>query len=376
MHGRSERTRAAKHYLGPEDYNDYSGENVSKWNPKRWSRGVIIGAIIAAIVIIVAIIVGAVVGSRNSNSAYPDYTQLNYTLQDTYHGTTFFDNFDYFNTYDPSQGFVHYVPEETAQQYNLTYATDSAAIMRVDTSTANATTGRFSVRITSKKQYNNGLFIFNVTNSPYGCSTWPALWLSDPSNWPTNGEIDVMEGVNQATNGNQMTLHTTDDCKMNVKRKETGKVLTTNCFNGTDDNAGCGVKGTNAATFGEAFNEQGGGTYAVEWRNAGIRIWFFQRGSEPSDIPTDVSNTTAPDPSTWSTPMADFPGTDCDISSHFKNQSIIADIDLCGSWAGATGVYSTQDQCPGTCSDFVAQNQEAYAKAFWEFASFRVYSAS
>lgn len=36
-----------------------------------------------------------------------------------------------------------------------------------------------------------------------------ALWLSDPNNWPLNGEIDVMESVNQATTGNQVTLHTT-----------------------------------------------------------------------------------------------------------------------------------------------------------------------
>ena len=149
----------------------------------------IIGAIVAAIIIIVAVVVGAVLGTRKN--AYPDYTPLSYTLQDTYHGTDFFDNFDYFTGYDPSQGFVHYVPAETANsaQYNLTYASSTSAVMRVDTTETNASTGRFSVRITSKKQYNDGLFVFNVTNSPYGCSTWPALWLSDQSNWPYNGNL-------------------------------------------------------------------------------------------------------------------------------------------------------------------------------------------
>ena len=185
----------------------------------------------------------------------------------------------------------------------------------------------------------------------------------------------MMEAVNQATTGNQVTLHTTDDCKMNVKRKETGSSLTNNCWNGTDDNAGCGVQGA-PATYGEAFNANGGGIYALEWRDAGIRVWFFARGSVPSNIPTDLTNTTAPDPSVWGEALADFPATHCDMSSHFKNQSIIANIDLCGSWAGATGVYSTEDGCPGTCETFVTSNATAFDTAYWEWASWRVYTAS
>lgn len=117
-----------------------------------------------------------------------------------------------------------------------------------------------------------------------------------------------MEAVNQATTGNQMTLHTTDDCKMNVKRKEYGTVVDKNCWNETNDNAGCGVKGADD-TFGEAFNDNGGGVYAMELRDAGIRIWFFPRGNVPSDIPTDLTNTTAPNPKTWGEALADFPAT-------------------------------------------------------------------
>lgn len=308
---------------------------------------------------------------------YPDYSALTYTLQDTYSGTSFFDGFDYFTGYDPTSGFVHYVDSSvaTSTQYNLTYASSSSSILRVDTTDTDASTGRYSVRITSKKQYDSGLFIFDILNSPYGCSTWPALWLSDPNNWPAHGEIDVMEAVNQANTGNQVTLHTSEGCKMNVKRKETGEVLYKNCVNTTNDNAGCGVQGEQD-TFGEAFNTNGGGIYAMEWRSAGIRVWFFPRSSIPSNIPTDVSNTTAPDPSTWGTPLADFPSTHCDISNHFKNQSIIANIDLCGTWAGSTSVYSGEDSCPGTCSDFVATNNTAFETAYWEWKSWRVYTAS
>lgn len=319
--------------------------------------------------------IGAVVGTKLNS--YPDYSALNYTLQDTYSGTNFFDNFDYFTGYDPTSGFVHYVDSTvaTSTQYNLTYASSDTAVLKVDTTETNADTGRYSVRITSKKQYDSGLFIFDVVNSPYGCSTWPALWLSDPNNWPENGEIDVMEAVNQANTGNQVTLHTSTGCNMKAKRKETGDVLYKTCANGTNDNSGCGVQGAQD-TYGEAFNANGGGIYAMEWRDAGIRVWFFPRSSIPSDIPTDVTNTSAPDPSTWGTPLADFPSTNCDISSHFKNQSIIANIDLCGTWAGSTSVYSGEDSCPGTCTDFVATNNTAFETAFWEFNSWRVYTAN
>ena len=36
----------------------------------------------------------------------------------------------------------------------------------------------------------------------------PALWTTDPNNWPEHGEIDIVEGVDKGTSGNQMTLHT------------------------------------------------------------------------------------------------------------------------------------------------------------------------
>lgn len=80
-------------------------------------------------------------------------------------------------------------------QYNLTYAGADSAVLKVDTTETNASTGRFSVRITSQKQYNSGLFVFDILNTPYGCSTWPALWLTDPSNWPDYGMLVVISTV-------------------------------------------------------------------------------------------------------------------------------------------------------------------------------------
>ena len=161
---------------------------------------------------------------------------------------------------------------------NLTYASDSTAVIRVDTSTQNQTNGRMSVRLTSNNQYDDGLFIFDVVHTPYGCATWPALWLTDPDNWPEHGEIDVMESNNKATKGNDMTLHTSKDCKMNVKRKESGSAGYTNCLATANDNAGCGVTGKKASS-GEEFNDNGGG----------VSIFFFC--SKGNELGTDVCST-------------------------------------------------------------------------------------
>jgi hypothetical protein len=163
-----------------------------RWNPKTWTKKtqIIVGVTAAAIVIIVAVVAGAVLGTRRST--YPDYSQLTYSLQDTYSGTGFFDDFNFFNAADPANGFVHYQLQDAAIQpaHNLTYASSSSAILRVDTTSDeyDTDTGRWSVRVSSKKQYDSGLFIFDILHSPYGCATWPALWLSDDNNWPTNGK--------------------------------------------------------------------------------------------------------------------------------------------------------------------------------------------
>lgn len=179
-----------------------------------------------------------------------------------------------------------------------------------------------------------------------------------------------MEAVNTAATGNQMTLHTGQGCKMNVKQKQYGHVLDNNCYNKTNDNAGCGVRGK-PETYGREFNRNGGGVYAMEYRDAGIRFWFWSRTAIPNDISSPGAS---PDPSTWGKAIADFPSTECDIGSHFRNQSIIANIDLCGPWAGKEKYYSQQAQCPDTCETYIANAD--MSNVFWQFNSFKVYQAS
>ena len=59
------------------------------------------------------------------------------------------------------------------------------------------------------------------------------------------------------------------------------------------------------------------------WDVTGWKVWFFTRSS----IPGDISNG-APLPTTWGTPMADFPSTSCDAFKFFYQHSAVFDTTL------------------------------------------------
>ncbi|KAI2793498.1 hypothetical protein POX_a00078 [Penicillium oxalicum] len=303
--------------------------------------------------------------------AYPDYSRLQYQLRDAYDGPTFFDHFNYYSDVDPTSGFVSYVSQQSAQSKNLTYAAPNSAILRVDASTYNPTKGRESVRIESKKSYDAGLFLFDIFHTPYGCGTWPALWMTDSQNWPNNGEIDVVESHNAGTHGNEMSLHAAGACSMGGERRQTGSVESNECNIAVGGNAGCAVMG-DSSIFGAEFNARGGGICALELRDAGARIWVFHRDSLPADLSTGGQS---PDPSSWGTPLADYPSSYCDIKTHFRNLSIVANIDLCGEYAAMAPHYTQMYSCPGSCADFVAMNPANFDNAYWEFGGIKIYQA-
>lgn len=90
------------------------GKKGGRLNPMNWALWKRLVLAAAIVIIIIAIIVGAVVGTRSSR--YPAYSKLNYKATDTYQGSSFFNNFNYFEGYDPTQGFVHYNPMAAAQR--------------------------------------------------------------------------------------------------------------------------------------------------------------------------------------------------------------------------------------------------------------------
>lgn len=195
--------------------------------------------------------------------------------------------------------------------------------------------------------------------------------------WPRGGEIDIIEGVNLQW-GNKATMHTNDGCSFDG----------TSCF--STANTGCGKPAGEFNAYGNGFNVNGGGVYAVEWTSDRISIWFFGRGSVPRDVLGH-----APDPSRWGSPTANFAGGHgCNIDSHFRNHKIVFDTTFCGTvlvvdrevqspftyskagdWAG--NVFSQDPSCAATgqsCQNYVRNNPGAFSEAYWTINALKVYS--
>ncbi|KAK3997551.1 glycoside hydrolase family 16 protein [Cladorrhinum sp. PSN332] len=367
----------------------------SIWSPKTWTRRAWLW-LGSGLVLIVIVVVGAVVGVKATKKSdhsigtgpYPNYAKLNYALVDTYSPSSFLSQFNYYDGEDPAAGFVQYSSEEEASQRNLTYVSSSAnsVIIRADNS-PDATNGRHSIRLHSKKQYGPGLFIFDVKHTPYGCGSQPAISLADPSNWPENGEIGIMRGFS-GDNWNWMNIFTARGCSMDqVKRKMLGSlsyygdcsVARTDSVNGCMAQAVIEKDPGFYYTIGKLYNQQGGGIVAMEYRSEGIRIWQFARGQIPQDISLYGQEQKTPDPKTWGPPLADYPSTKCDMASHFRNQSIIVNIDFCGhgpysNW-GEGLLCAMQNPQHSTCQSYVAANASAFDNTYWEFGGFQIYQA-
>ena len=87
-------------------------------------------------------------------------------------GGNFFEQFTFWDTADPTDGFVDYLDQEAAQSANLISSSPSQVQMRVN-SEDTTTTGRQSVRLTSTQVYQTGLVVLDLAHMPGGiCGTW------------------------------------------------------------------------------------------------------------------------------------------------------------------------------------------------------------
>ncbi|KAF8141503.1 glycoside hydrolase family 16 protein [Boletus edulis] len=301
-----------------------------------------------------------------------NYVNKTYELQDFYQAEDFFEEWSFFTSADPTGGNVNYLSMQDATSQGIAYVDDcdNSTVLAVDsTSTVPVGGNRNSVRITSNKNYTGGLFILDAAAMPVGCGTWPSFWTVG-AHWPTSGEIDIVEGVNNQ-NSNQMTLHsgTSNACALTPQVNNTmftGTALGTNCYSTATANAGCGISDPNPTSFGYGFNDADGGVFALLWDSEnGMSIWHFAR----ADIPEDITNRT-PTPADWSTPAGSWSAQTCDIAANFYQHSLVIDTTVCGGWAGGSA-YS-KSGCPGTCSEIVA-NATNFADAKWVINSVAVY---
>ena len=174
--------------------------------------------------------------------------------------------------------------------------------------------------------------------------------------WPDNGEIDIIEGINlQAQDA--ITMHSGPSCSMIGKSCDGGN--------------GCSTQVGGPTSYGDGFNKNGGGIYAMEWTSDHINVYFFPH----SNAPTDALGA-APDPTTWGTPTASFVGgSTCDIDANFQNNNIVIDTTFCGTWAGSA--WSGDPVCgpkAATCQDYVQNNPSAFTEAYWTINSLKVYT--
>ncbi|OAX83878.1 hypothetical protein ACJ72_01755 [Emergomyces africanus] len=300
------------------------------------------------------------------------FSQAGYVLKDEYNSQNFFQEFNFFTGDDPTHGYVDYVDKSTAESQGLVSTTGNAIYMGVDSTRIASGRGRSSVRVESKRTYDRGLIITDIEHMPGGiCGTWPAFWTVGP-NWPVDGEIDILEGVNDQRT-NLMVMHTNAGCSITNRGTFTGQLLTPNCdinAPGQSPNAGCSIADTDPASYGAGFNANGGGVFATEITNEAVTMWFFKRSEVPLDIRSGV-----PYPRWWPKPQAQFSGG-CDIAAHFRQQRIIFDTTFCGDWAGNVWYSSSCAAKAQTCQQFVRYNPSAFTEAFWRVNYVRVFEAS
>ncbi|KAJ3316079.1 hypothetical protein HDV04_000288 [Boothiomyces sp. JEL0838] len=220
--------------------------------------------------------------------SHTKYHYRTYTLVHNWNADAMFNGNDWiFETNSPTtldKGFMTYVNKSLAVQQGLFKLGNNSLYLG-----AKQTDGRpNSVRIYTTQTFTGGLVLIDSTHLPSGCGTWPSFWTLG-SNWPNNGEIDIMEGINGHGN-NTVSLHTSSGCTMPI---------TSNFTDCSAPNVGCESSMNSTVAYGDTFNDIGGGVYAMEWQSSndgGIRVWFFQRNA----IPIDIANE-KPDPPSWPT---------------------------------------------------------------------------
>ncbi|KAH8833270.1 glycoside hydrolase family 16 protein [Flagelloscypha sp. PMI_526] len=306
---------------------------------------------------------------RHASSTKHVRANESFALEVLYEKEDFLNQWDFFDGDDPTHGNVNYLSKEDAIAKKLAFVQDDGTtVLAVDnTTTLKSGDSRNSVRISSKRKFDGGLFIADFWAMPHGCSVWPAYWtLGD--NWPNNGEVDILEGVNESRH-NQYTLHTSAGCTASTSGPVSGTQLGTKCESSGADNSGCAFKDEDQKSYGEFFNRQAGGVYAHLWDSTGIKIWRFSRKEVPEDI---LSRD--PQPSTWGEPAAEFSNDTCDMKEHFKGHSLVINTTLCGDFAGSAypGPEEGGRTCKGSCADAVADpNNFTYAR--WMIRNVAVY---
>jgi hypothetical protein len=206
---------------------------------------------------------------------------------------------------------------------------------------------------------------------PTGCGTWPAFWtLGDGAEWPTAGEIDIIEGTNEDTY-NTWSVHTGNglNCTVPKDRKAlegmefTGNEASLLC----DGAMGCNVKDPGTKSFGAGLNGVRGGYYVTRRDARGVSFWYWPHnaGAIPESI-LDPGETL--DESLLGHKIADIPtsGLCADLDNHLLAQRLIFNLTFCGGWGGDRfNNGACGKKLNMKCNAFVDEHPEAFKDAYW-----------
>lgn len=353
-----------------------------------------------------------------------------YELVECQEGEDFFKYYTFFDGPDSlgSAGYNIYVSKERAHELGIANVTHDPETGkdRIFMQSAKTQKGhpRESIRLEGNRRFNHGLFLLDLNHMPAGCGVWPAFWLTDEENWPDNGEIDVIEGINRQ-HMVKTALHTSDQCSMyaHVPRWAwsgewdtatglpdtfTGKpsfknrVEADNCHVMAAHqwaNQGCVAVDQRNNTLGAPLNAAGGGVYALEWdpANGYIRSWAFPRSDGLPDNLQEALDTASqpnkedrvmPNTTDWGLPYAYFAigeATGCS-ADHFKDMRVVINLAFCGTVAG----NRFSRDCPEfaefptfnekdagdpwkTCEAYIESNPKALEQAYWDINGAYVY---
>jgi hypothetical protein len=104
---------------------------------------------------------------------------------------------DFFAGQDPSSGHVTFLSKEAAIEKGLFKTLPNNSVyIGVDSTNRASEDGRDSIRLHSKKRYNQGLFILDLSHIPSSvCGSWVAFWLFGWDHpWPQGGEMHILNG--------------------------------------------------------------------------------------------------------------------------------------------------------------------------------------
>jgi len=253
-------------------------------------------------------------------------------------GHAFFDDWDYLD-WDFNHGAAQYLRREQAMAEGVTAAHDTHAILRVGE--RGLPYKRKTAKVRTRKAWKYFLAAVRFEHVPFGCGLWPAFWMSGIYGpWPNNGELDILEYVNDMTS--QTSLHTgvRNKCKLDGAKLTMPNCtafydlnrMNYDCTTNYPTNLGCAANRWPVPSPAE-WNVNPV-TFAIERTERFVKIFRIPNHELPKNL---LENN--PQPDTWDKWIVGYyplaASWECPNPADVMSpQQLILNINMCGDWAG------------------------------------------